>query len=313
MGRGWQQSPVETANLNKYDRYPGDYLRDTLTLSMMEDGAYCRLLDIYYASERPIADSTKYAATRAISVAEKRATNVVLQRFFRLEDRNGNKVWVNPRAEKEIQAKAVRVAVARANGRGGGRPRKNPDETDLGTHEKPSRLSDGNPNPNPEKSLPPSTVHRFVTGGEDPKDLAGSSASEPQGFSPPPDRFIRSFGPVPSAKRDDVQRVHRERLRVFNLGPKTALVVAHNTDDADRIAAAIDAHGEADVMAMLRYAPSDPMVSGRADDKGLKHESIRYLFGENLSRLIRDAKTKTKTTLNGAASASEIERRKREE
>ena len=70
-------------------------------------------------------------------------------------------------------------------------------------------------------------------------------------------------------------------------------MLEHQPADADAIAAGIDAHGEADIVSMLRHAPDDAMVSGRADDKGVKHESIRYLFGENLARLIRDAKAKT--------------------
>lgn len=128
----------------------------------------------------------------------------------------------------------------------------------------------------------------------------------------PANRFDAAFV-APVAAREDVQRVHTEWLRVFRMPPNTPLVVGWNTEDAERIAAAIDAHGEPDCVAMLRHAPSDGMVSGREDERGAKHESIRYLFGANLPRLIRDAKAVQQTRVRGKASSAEIERRKREE
>lgn len=130
---------------------------------------------------------------------------------------------------------------------------------------------------------------------------------------PPPNRFDAAFRSTRSADREDVQRVHRERLRVFRLPPKTDLVRGYDTTDADAIAAGIDAHGEPAIVAMLRHAPSDGMVSGRADERGLKHESIRYLFGENLARLVRDAAEHQKPRGPGKASPAEIARRIAEE
>jgi hypothetical protein len=40
--------------VNYYPHHIGDYLRDTVHLTMIEDGAYRRMLDLYYASEKPL-------------------------------------------------------------------------------------------------------------------------------------------------------------------------------------------------------------------------------------------------------------------
>jgi len=40
--------------MNYYQHHLGDYLRDTAHLSMLEDGAYRRLIDAYYIRERPL-------------------------------------------------------------------------------------------------------------------------------------------------------------------------------------------------------------------------------------------------------------------
>ncbi|WP_412016179.1 DUF1376 domain-containing protein, partial [Burkholderia pseudomallei] len=40
--------------MNFWNRHIGDLIRDTVSLSMLEDGAYNRLLDQYYQTERPL-------------------------------------------------------------------------------------------------------------------------------------------------------------------------------------------------------------------------------------------------------------------
>jgi uncharacterized protein YdaU (DUF1376 family) len=93
MGRPW------------FAWYPGDYIRDTAHLSMMEDGAYRRLLDHYYSTGRPLpADNEKlFRICRAFTPAEQQAVGSVLQQFFRLE--NGT-VLVNSRVERELAKQA---------------------------------------------------------------------------------------------------------------------------------------------------------------------------------------------------------------
>ena len=61
--------------MNHYPRHVGDYLRDTVDLTMLEDGAYTRLLDQYYARDEPLpADKAKvYRMARAFSRPERAA------------------------------------------------------------------------------------------------------------------------------------------------------------------------------------------------------------------------------------------------
>jgi uncharacterized protein YdaU (DUF1376 family) len=72
--------------VNFYDRHIGDYLKNTLSLSMLEDGAYNRLLDYYYSEECPLPKNIKeiYKISRAISKKERDAVDAILIKFFTL-------------------------------------------------------------------------------------------------------------------------------------------------------------------------------------------------------------------------------------
>lgn len=70
--------------MNYYDHHLGDYMRDTAHLSMLEDGAYRRLIDAYYAREKPLPSDLKDCSklARASSKAERDAVAYVLKEFF---------------------------------------------------------------------------------------------------------------------------------------------------------------------------------------------------------------------------------------
>lgn len=125
------------AEVNRYNRYPGDYLRATSDLNLAEHGAYTLLLDWYYSNERPIDDSRKFQVARATSEDEQKITQWVLNRFFIREERDVV-VWVHPRAEAEIAKARPRINAAKNNGNGGGRPKLKP-------RTKPSGFSKNNP------------------------------------------------------------------------------------------------------------------------------------------------------------------------
>lgn len=101
----------------------------------MEHGAYTLLLDRYYSTEAGIPETQAFRLARARTQEEREAVEVVLAEFFELIDG----VWINRRAEEEIQKAKARIEAAKENGRKGGRPKKNQAET----QQKPSGFSLG--------------------------------------------------------------------------------------------------------------------------------------------------------------------------
>lgn len=101
--------------MNYYERYCGDYARDTGHLSLQEHGAYTVMLDTYYATETPLpADyPALYRICRAMSGKEKEAVRKVADEFFRVEE---DGLRHNPRTDAVISKAQKRIAAARANG-----------------------------------------------------------------------------------------------------------------------------------------------------------------------------------------------------
>lgn len=103
--------------MNYYEHHLGDYVRDTAHLSMLEDGAYRRLMDAYYIREQPLPPALKDCCrlARAQSRQERDAVDAVLKEFF-FQSPEG---WRHKRCDEEIaryldkQAKARRSAQAR--------------------------------------------------------------------------------------------------------------------------------------------------------------------------------------------------------
>lgn len=105
--------------MNYYEKHVGDYIRDTVSLSMVEDGAYNRLMDQYYQTERPLPldKSMLYRLARAGSGIERKAVEFVIQYFFQ-ETSEG---YVQKRIASEIAKyqDKQRKAKASANARWG--------------------------------------------------------------------------------------------------------------------------------------------------------------------------------------------------
>ena len=102
--------------MNYYPRHIGDYAKDAGWLSMLEHGAYCLLLDAYYAHERPIQPDEVFSITKAVSGPERKAADKVLKKFFVYDVTRG---WTHKRCDREIakmlekKAKAQKSAAVR--------------------------------------------------------------------------------------------------------------------------------------------------------------------------------------------------------
>lgn len=108
--------------MNYYPHHIGDYITATAHLTMLEDGAYRRLLDLYYSTEKSLPGDRKalYRLARARSKDEQEAVDVVIEEFFYSTDDG----WFHSRCDEEIEKARVLAERARANGKKGGRPAK---------------------------------------------------------------------------------------------------------------------------------------------------------------------------------------------
>jgi uncharacterized protein YdaU (DUF1376 family)/DNA-binding CsgD family transcriptional regulator len=111
--------------VNYYPHHIGDYAKDTAHLSMLEDAAYRRMLDVVYATEKPLPrrPAAIYRLVRARTHAEKLAVDVVLGEFWvegrtagatagRCRDRQGA---ARSRRRREAQPTSVGTAMRNAN------------------------------------------------------------------------------------------------------------------------------------------------------------------------------------------------------
>lgn len=130
--------------MNYWERHIGDYARDTAHLSLLEHGVYTILLDRYYATEQGIPADQAHRLARARADEERAAVDAVLSEFFQLVDGR----WVNRRVEEEIAKASVKINAARENGKRGGRPKKNQEQT----QQEPSGLSLGYQNETQQKA-----------------------------------------------------------------------------------------------------------------------------------------------------------------
>jgi uncharacterized protein YdaU (DUF1376 family) len=129
--------------MHYYSFHVSDYIHDTAHLSIYEDLAFRRLLDLYYTSEKPIPNKTQEVSRRIRMSSQSNAVQTVLEEFFMFDKEND--CWFHKRCDKAIvdyQAKAERN---REVGKLGGRPKVNPD----GNPNKTQVVSKGNPNQEP--------------------------------------------------------------------------------------------------------------------------------------------------------------------
>ncbi|SFN39658.1 Uncharacterized conserved protein YdaU, DUF1376 family [Nitrosospira briensis] len=137
--------------MNYYERYCGDYQRDTAHLSLAEHGAYTMLLDTYFSVEKPLPEdlASLYRVCRAMTRLEQQAVKNVAEQFFPVSAIDG--LRHNHRADREIVKARPKIEAARINGRKGGRPPKEssrqvPQSAPNASHRIPDGLSTGSGN-----------------------------------------------------------------------------------------------------------------------------------------------------------------------
>lgn len=157
-------------------------MRKTMHLSMVEDGAYTRLLDWYYANDRAIPHDRRYAVARAANAAEKSAVDAVLREFFTLV----GDAHHHERADLEIAKAAPKISAAKANGKLGGRPK----GSKSGTHKKPSGFSEQNPERTHSESSPEPELEDSLRSSTPPTPSKGELAG-----------FVRFWSAWPSNPR----------------------------------------------------------------------------------------------------------------
>lgn len=118
------------AGVKFYKRFPGDINIKTGHLTPAQFGCYDRLLDHYYATEKPIPANGAHSICRAVTAADRQACDLVLGEFFHLTGAG----WEQQRAEEVIAEALPRIEAAKQNGKLGGRPK--------GSTKKPSGFSE---------------------------------------------------------------------------------------------------------------------------------------------------------------------------
>lgn len=92
-----------------FEMYPGDYLKDTTRLSLIEHGAYFKLMLAYYAEEQALPESLAelYIIAGAITGGDKAAVKKVAERYFPVA---ADGLRHSKRCDEQIATAQVRIA-----------------------------------------------------------------------------------------------------------------------------------------------------------------------------------------------------------
>ncbi|WP_237173021.1 YdaU family protein [Paracandidimonas lactea] len=202
--------------MNYYPHHIGDYITATAHLTMLEDGAYRRLLDLYYSTEKQLPRDRKalYRLARARTQEEQDAVDIVVEEFF-VDTDDG---WFHSRCDEEIEKARVSSERSRVNGKKGGRPRKQePADIPLGssdtenqnpeeTQQVISRLSNQNPEQTQGEPSDNLTPKPPITNSQEPitKDKAAAVIPPPESREADPPAALLEIEDVPKPQGDPV-------------------------------------------------------------------------------------------------------------
>jgi uncharacterized protein YdaU (DUF1376 family) len=121
--------------MHYYNFNIGDYASHTRHLTLMEDLAYRRLLDLYYLHERPLNVDATLVAKQIGMRDESETVRDVLNEFFEGTDEG----YKNPRADREIAHFHAKIEQASRAGKASAERRFNGRSTDRPTDVQPNK------------------------------------------------------------------------------------------------------------------------------------------------------------------------------
>ena len=139
--------------MHYYQHHIGDYLADTTHLTLLEHGAYLRLMMLYYQTECALnANALRLICAR--SAEEVQATETVLNEFFTMTDLG----WVHGRCDAEISRFHGKSVKAKASAKARW---SNKDANAMRTH------SEGNANQEPITNNQEPIKEKLSSSGDD--------------------------------------------------------------------------------------------------------------------------------------------------
>lgn len=116
----------------------GDYASHTRHLSLLEDLAYRRLLNLYYLHEEPLNECSTTVARKINMRDHVEEVTIVLEEFFELVTGTG---WINPRADEEITKYQGKLLAASRAGKASAQRRLNGSSTVVQLNKKQETLN----------------------------------------------------------------------------------------------------------------------------------------------------------------------------
>lgn len=202
--------------MHYYEHHLGDHARGAGHLSMLQEGAYRRLLDAYYTREQPLPAEVRDVCrlVRARSKPEREAVEAVLREFFEATQDG----WRHSRCEREIARfqDKQRKAKASADARWSRQPQSErnakalPDEMRTHSEGNAPRARSQAPGTSPQ---PPETKHHSSDAShlqDDDKNPSGSSAAP----TPTPAKKVKtdSAQAVIPCPYDEIIAIYHELL-----------------------------------------------------------------------------------------------------
>jgi uncharacterized protein YdaU (DUF1376 family) len=147
--------------MHYYEHHIGDYQKKTAHLSLTEHGAYCLMMQLFYATEKPLpTGKALYRLLRAESKADRAAVDVVVREFWT----EGEGGLTNKRATAEVAGYREFIEKQRAAGKASASRRGNGGSTGVEPDPPPDPPPNGNGgSTSAQPALQPNSNHRSTS------------------------------------------------------------------------------------------------------------------------------------------------------